>query len=352
MVLEQAPIGVLLFSSHDGEIVYANPAALRIIGQPLEGPAPMRAHPDLYGLRYHDGGPIPAEELPSWKALHGQVVTGFEMLVVRPDRMPVAISVSASPLRQGDSINGAVAYIEDISDRKELDRLREEHLAVVAHDLRNPIQALLLGVGSLMAHQEGGVTRASVAQLQGMRRAIDRLSGMIQHLSDAALIGSGRVTLDLRPLALPAAIAALVESMRPTLGEHPVNIEVRGKPPPILGDRLRIDQIAANLLENACKYSPLGAPITVEIRCADDGGAWLAVTDQGPGVAPEDLPLLFDRFYQAKRAREQKTGLGLGLYITRGLVEAHGGRIRVDSVPGKGSTFQVWLPPAPPPPPA
>jgi len=344
-VLEQAPIGVMLFSSHEGEIVYANPAAVRITGQPLEGPAPMRAHPELHGLRYPDGRPIPVEDLPSWRALRGQVVTGFEMIVTRPDRTPVPISVSASPLREGGRIHGAVAYVEDISDRKELDRLREEHLAVVAHDLRNPIQALLLAVGNLMSRQEEGVARASVSQLQAMQRSLDRLSKLIRHLSDAALIGSGRMALDLHPLALPGVIAALVESIRPALGEHPISIQVQGEPPPILGDPLRIEQIAANLLENAGKHSPPGSAITVGLRC-EDGGVLLTVTDQGPGVAPEDLPWLFDRFYQAKRAREKKSGLGLGLYITRGLVEAHRGRVWVDSVPGKGSTFNVWLPAA------
>ena len=111
----------------------------------------------------------------------------------------------------------------------------------------------------------------------------------------------------------------------------------------VLVDPARFDQVLINLIENAAKYSPQGTPIQVTIEGAQ-GGAVVTVEDRGAGIAADDLPRLFDRFYQAPRARSHNSGLGLGLYIAKGLVECHGGRIWVDSRPGQGSRFHVWMP--------
>jgi signal transduction histidine kinase len=100
-----------------------------------------------------------------------------------------------------------------------------------------------------------------------------------------------------------------------------------------------------NLLENASKYSAEGSPIRILIA-STNGGATIAVQDQGPGISPEELPRLFDRYFQTQRARARRRGLGLGLFIAKGLVEAHGGSISVESIPDVGSTFRVWLPSA------
>src|SRR5262249_52787838 len=107
------------------------------------------------------------------------------------------------------------------------------------------------------------------------------------------------------------------------------------------------DQIVTNLVENAARFSPVAAPIRVSVRAVQDG-VELAVTDEGKGMSPDEIALLFDRAYQAKHSRETRGGLGLGLYITKGLVDAHGGEIRVESALGHGSTFHVWLPSAGP----
>jgi signal transduction histidine kinase len=128
-----------------------------------------------------------------------------------------------------------------------------------------------------------------------------------------------------------------------TLGDRRVSLRVDDETPPVSVDPLRLDQVLTNVLENAAKYSTEGAPIELRVS-ASSGGAEVAVTDHGPGIDPEDMPRLFDRYYQTQRAREKKSGLGLGLYITKGLVEAHGGRMWVESTRGVGSTFYLWLP--------
>jgi signal transduction histidine kinase len=231
---------------------------------------------------------------------------------------------------------------------REMQKLREEFVSVVAHDLRNPLQAILLQVDALLRHAEaGGTAVVPVKALQRVQAGGERLSQMVDDLLDASRIEASRLSIHRRAVDVVDAVDALVDRIRATLLGHPTEIEVEGSPGPVLADPTRLDQILTNLLENAAKYSTEGAPIRIGIE-ADQGGTRVTVEDQGPGIAPEDVPRLFDRFFQTKRAREKKTGLGLGLYITKGLVEAHGGRIRVTSVLGRGSKFSVWLPAAPP----
>jgi signal transduction histidine kinase len=226
-----------------------------------------------------------------------------------------------------------------------IERLREEFAAVVAHDLRNPVQALMLQLEILLRESQGGHVVVPDEILQRLRRGGERLGRMVNDLLDATRIEASR--LSLRPVRLrpAAAVTALVERIRPTLGEHPVELRVDGAAREVRADPTRLDQILTNLLENAAKYSGEKTPIVVHVG-PEDGGVRVAVEDQGPGIAQEELPRLFDRFYQTRHASEKKRGLGLGLYITKGLVEAHGGRVAVESQLGRGSVFTVWLPAA------
>lgn len=225
----------------------------------------------------------------------------------------------------------------------ELDRLREEFAAVVAHDLRNPIQSILLRTEYLLDKTTDGDVAVPSEVVRSIHGSARRLADMVRDLLDASRLEAERLSLDPRPVAVPEAVAALVERIRPTLGAHPIEVRVASPVPVISADATRLDQMLTNLIENAAKYSPERAPILVHVR-AGDGGALVAIEDRGTGIAPEDVPRLFDRFYQTRRAREKKSGLGLGLYITKGLITAHGGRIDVRSEPGRGSTFSLWFP--------
>lgn len=229
---------------------------------------------------------------------------------------------------------------------EELQRLREEFIAIVAHDLKNPIQAILLQAKLLRRRARGDQVVVPVEFLDRLERTAERLRGLVNDLMDASLVEAHRLSLLLRPVSLEEALPATIAHMRETLGPRPIHVVVEGAPPQVAADRNRLDQIVVNLLENAAKYSASGTPIVVRIRPDDARGASFSVEDRGAGIPAEELPRLFDRFYQAQRSRERKTGLGLGLYITKGLVEAHGGYIGVASAPGVGSVFTVWLPAA------
>jgi PAS domain S-box-containing protein len=339
-ILTSAPHGIVFVDALDGH-VETNPAAEEMTGYPRTGQRVDDAPGDL--LFRPDGTPIPRDEWPGLRALRGESVSRVEVLVSRQDGTRLPVLMSATPVRSPeDRITGAVMAFEDITVFKELERLRDEFASIVAHDLRNPISSILMNAERLL-RRPGDAIEVRAAGLERIRRAAARLGDMVKDLLDASRIEVDRLTLDRKPLAPRATVEAIVEEVRPTLGEHPVKVATEGDPAPILADPVRFDQILTNLLENAAKYSPRDAPIDVKVVPSEDG-VEVTVKDEGMGIAPEDIPRLFDRFYQAKRAREMRAGLGLGLYITRGLVAAHGGRIWVDSEPAHGSTFHVWLP--------
>ncbi len=244
----------------------------------------------------------------------------------------------------------AIAYARQLlraeESHRQVTELRDEFAAIIAHDLRTPISVIALQVEDLLVKSEsqGDQVMVPVAALERVRRNAYRLRKMSTDLLEASRIDLKRVQVERRPVSLSEAATSLVSQLNATLG-HRAQVSVISEPPPVLADPLRLDQILTNLLENAAKYSIPGTPIRVLIRSQDNGGL-VTVEDQGMGIAPEEIPRLFERFYQARRARQKKSGLGLGLFITKGLVEAQHGRIWVESTLGQGSRFHVWLPSA------
>jgi signal transduction histidine kinase len=229
-----------------------------------------------------------------------------------------------------------------LASHREVDRLRDEFASVIAHDLRSPVNALHLQSQVLLQQATGGEVQVPRRALERIDHATTGLAQMIDDLLDASRLESARLALHVQPRALGDLAAEIIERQRPALGAHPV--ELRAQPSPAaLVDPHRFAQILTNLVDNAAKYSDENRPIWVSIA-PQAGGVAVSVVDQGWGIAADELERLFDRFYQAKRARAKKTGLGLGLYIVKGLVEAHGGRISVESQLGRGSTFGVWFP--------
>jgi len=229
----------------------------------------------------------------------------------------------------------------------QLASLHDELSAVIAHEMRSPISSILLRIELLLEHGErqGDQIAVPIATLRRLRDAGQRISRMAEDLLNASRIELGRMALDLHAIALADAVGKLVAELEPTLGGRAVAIDSGRDVPLVSADPLRLGEIVTNLVENAAKYSATGRPIRIHIE-RDGDGAQLSVEDEGPGIPQDEIPKLFDRFFQATRPRATKTGLGLGLYITKGLVAAHKGRIWVDSVVGRGSRFHVWLPSA------
>ncbi|HEY3351721.1 MAG TPA: ATP-binding protein [Polyangia bacterium] len=344
LLVQNAPYGIVYFPAHRGQEARGNASAMRLLGGLTKGDHPERT----YDLLRPDGRPLTPPELPSARALREETVINAEVLLARRGGQPVPAHVSAAPVRAADgTILGVLVIYQDLTPLKELERLRQEFTALVAHDMRTPVQALMLQIEALLRSAAGQAATVPVTALRRMKRSGQSLNRLVGDLLDASRIETHRVVLDRRLVGVPELISALVARIELTLGGHAVAVEVRDAPPKILADPLRLEQIVTNLLENAARYSGEGSPIRVVVAGAEHG-VMVRVHDQGRGIAREDLPRLFDRYFQARRAREERKGLGLGLYIVQGLVEAHGGRVWVESEVGTGSVFTYWLPAAPP----
>jgi len=341
-LVHQAPHAIAYFPADPGEDVYGNPAAERLLGRLTRGNDPTPG----YDLAYPDGQPVQPEDHPSTRALKGESVLNMALLVAGPREKPTHVLASAAPVRSdAGTILGAVLVFQDVTSLVDLARLREEFAAIVAHDLRTPVQSVLMQIEKLLLFTSGEAATVPITTLQNMKYSSQRLSRLITDLLDASLIEARRLRVSARAVNLPELVAALVAQVQVLLRGHPVQIDLRGTPPPVAADPLRVEQILSNLLENAAKYSDDGTTIRVIVE-PSSGGAAVAIQDSGPGIERQDIPKLFDRYYQAQRARQMQSGSGLGLYVAKGLVEAHGGKLGVESTPGVGSVFRVWLPAA------
>jgi len=223
-------------------------------------------------------------------------------------------------------------------------RARDDVLAVVAHDLRNPLNTVTMAVSMML--ETTPVERVQERRQQEIvRRAADRMNRMIQDLLDVKRMESGRLTTDLRPEDPGLLINDTIDMLRPLAAGSTIRLEtdIEQNLPLVLADAARVQQVLSNLVGNAVKFTPRDGRITV---CAErlDAEVRFAVIDTGPGIPAEQLPHIFGRFWQAKTS--DRRGIGLGLAIAKGIVEGHNGRIWVESHVGLGSTFYFTLPAA------
>jgi signal transduction histidine kinase len=217
-------------------------------------------------------------------------------------------------------------------------RMREEFLGIASHELRTPLTPLMLQLAILRKAVEGTALTPRVEMAQ---RQTERLARLVTNLLDVARIGSGKLEMELEDVDLEALVQGVVDRMKEEARKQGCTLVVHAARVNGRFDPMRIEQLLANLLSNAIKY---GAGHPIEVRLSRQGEtARLEVSDGGIGIAPESQDRIFQRFERAVSMR-QFGGLGLGLYISRQIVEAHGGSIQVVSEPGKGSTFMIALP--------
>lgn len=272
------------------------------------------------------------------RLMEGEPVPPWESVRTRKDGSTVHAEIRLSPVRnpQGHVI-GASAIIRDISERKRLAQAQDDFLAMASHDLRSPV-TVLLGRAQLMRRRKS-YDEASIETIITQARRIERLT---MDLQQVVHLESGEFQLNRAPVDLGALAHEAVERVRsPKAG---IEFQVVTPEEPVTGywDCHRLGQVFDNLLVNGVKYSPDGGRIRVRIS-KNGEGARIQVTDQGVGIPADIQKQLFTRFYRADEAGVA-SGLGLGLYISRMITEAHGGSMSVDSAPGAGSTFVVDLP--------
>ena len=276
------------------------------------------------------------------------------MMVTRPMRQ---LSLSARRIAEGDlsqRVKGtgddeigevALAFNSMAAQLEKKEKSRKQLLADIAHELRNPLSIVQ---GNLEAWLDGVIT-PTPNQIASVYDETVLLNRLITDLRELSLAEAGQLKLHLEQSDLKELIEAETTAFQARCREKGVNLdtEINEDLPRVNIDRDRIKQVLHNLLENALRYTPSGGSVSVKAGKGNDGLVSVAVKDTGSGIDPADLPYVFDHFYRADKSRQRSYGnTGIGLALVRNYVELHGGSVKVESEPGKGSTFYFTLPPA------
>ena len=268
-----------------------------------------------------------------------------EIDLVGSDRSFVLVGVPF-PAAPGEP-HGAVITFNDVSERRRVDRIRRDFVANASHELRTPLTSIR---GFVEALEDGGLEEGETANrfLSRIRANADRMASLVDDLLELSRLESGAQKPSLEPLDSQAVVTDVVASFTKIAARKSINLEaVHAEVPRVLCDGDRLRRILEHLVDNALKYTPDGGRVVVRAGAAGDG-AVVSVEDTGPGIAAEHLPRLFERFYRVDTARSRELGgTGLGLSIVKHLAESMGASVKVASVTGQGSTFEVRLPPKP-----
>ncbi len=227
-------------------------------------------------------------------------------------------------------------------EAREAVKVREDFLSIASHELKTPLTPLAVRLGAIQRRLEAGEA-ISPESIEKPMQSLRKITELINDLLDASRIEHGQLMLRMVPERFEELVRASAETFRGASAQHRLRLEIPNEPLWIEADRQRLTQVIANLIDNAIKYSPSGGEVRVSVHPHPEG-VELVVSDEGIGIPREQLPKLFERFYRAANSSVSYGGLGLGLYITRDIVDRHGGRIWAESVEGQGSQFHVVLP--------
>ena len=349
-LIETSPVGVMVLDAATGLPVTINRETRRIISDLIPDANSVEELVGLATVRRADGSEISLGELTLVEAMQaGETVRAEEITVSLPDGRSVPLLVNATPIRSGNGdVESFIVTIQDLAPLEELVRLRAEFLGVVSHELRAPLSSIKGSVATLLGESD----KMDPVEMRQFFRLIDqqadRMRELIGNLMDVVRIETGSMPVSPEPEEVARLVELARESFLQGGGRRNLQIELGPDLPPVLADRRRVTQVLENLLTNAERFSPEWSTITIRAELEGVHVA-IAVSDQGRGVSAEDLPNLFRKFTRldGDEADWAIAGSGLGLSICKGIVEAHGGRIRAESEgPGLGMTITLTLPAA------
>ncbi|MGE5618620.1 MAG: ATP-binding protein [Sphingomonadaceae bacterium] len=346
VIIDSMPEGVIIAEGGEGKISTINRAGMELLGiERIWDIAPEDEASSL-GLHTPDGALYSWEQLPLSRSIrHGEVCLGVEVVIHRPDGRKVPVLVNSAPFRDLEGrVSGAVVVFQDITKVKEAEQLKDEFVSLVSHELRTPLTSIKGAARTLLRHYSTLDEKTRMELVQDVDEEADRLYRLVENLLDFSRAEAGALRLTTEPVQVGKLAARVVAEVEARAPSHRFRLDFPASLPPAEADPLRVEQVLRNLLDNAVKYSPQGGEISLSGRVAEEM-VMVVVEDHGIGISSQDQARVFDRFQRASDARVGQTGgVGLGLAICRRLVEAHGGRIWVESEPGCGSTFAFTLP--------
>jgi PAS domain S-box-containing protein len=245
--------------------------------------------------------------------------------------------------REGRLVN-IIANVRDITRFREADEIKSTFVSVVSHELKTPV-ALIQGYAETLLRKDARWDpQTRQESLEVILEESDRLHHLIDDLLDASRLEAGKLPLEMEPVRLDALATRVADRFRTQTSIHDITVRFADDFPVVEGDPTRLEQVLSNLLSNALKYSPEGGGIQISGRSTGDEAA-VAIADQGVGIPFDEQPHIFESFFRGSREHQQQTaGAGLGLYLAKAIVEAHGGRIWVESSPGEGAAFSFAIP--------
>jgi len=341
---EKSRLDALLDSAADGIIIMApdhkieksNLAFARILRKDVSEIEGKKLEEILSWQTLQQGRPLADAELSGWP-LTAKANLYVEGDLIRPDGDFIPVGVTYAPLLSGDGkLINIIASVRDITHFRKAEEIKDVFVSVVSHELKTPVALIKGYVGTLRREDVSWDSEIVQDSLEVIEEETDRLTELIENLLDASRLQAGGFSLSLAEIKVDHLAEDMAERFRTQTEDHRILVQFPEDFPVIIGDKTRLEQVFYNLLTNAIKYSPDGGDIRIngQIRAEQ---IIVCIQDQGTGISQEDAPHIFDRFYRAVEASKNTKGAGLGLYLSRAIIEAHQGRIWAEPRPDSGA---------------
>ena len=352
LLSEQGRLAAIFHYSAEGiltvdnalRIIDFNPAMERLTGW-QESEVLGRFYFEVLRPKDRQGNDLGLQDSPILQVFAGQVVINREMIITTRDGQHFNVSVTASCVRsaKGEPMNG-ILNVRDITRERQQEEQRSTFISVISHELQTPI-AIIKGYASTLARTDATFDADVMrSRLVAVEEEADRLNKLVGNLLYASRIQAGGLQMDIAALDLRSLIEGVVRRLEARRLDVNVTLDIPPNLPTAMADRDRIEEVLQNLLDNAVKYSPRHRELTIVCRATSEE-VIVSVKDAGMGISLRDQEQIFDRFQRVGDPLSQATpGAGLGLYICRAIIEAHGGQIWVESTLHQGSTFSFSLP--------
>ena len=341
-MLDSAADGILILNP-DHSIERTNAALARMLGFAQEELQKLNHDEVIKWAQPPNGITLEKAEAGGWP-LSPQAHLYVEGDINRPGALPpLPVGITYAPLisMEGNLIN-TIATVRDITRFRQADELKSEFISIVSHELKTPVALIKGYVSTLRRDDVDWDCEIMDNSLQVIEEEADRLTDLIENLLEASRLQAGGMQLKRADLSFHQMITRLAERFQIQTEQHQIIVDIPEDFPVVMGDETRLEQVISNLISNAIKYAP-GGEIRITGQTHPDQ-VIICTTDEGPGIATGDLPHIFDRFYRAHETSRKTKGAGLGLYLARAIIEAHGGRIWADPKTDRGARICFSLP--------